>query len=157
MINLGLENKIQFPELFFNIFIKKESIGVALSRMLPIFMVTTLLFILLMLTHRLKQRSDASSARGMNVVIACAVFFLVTVLSHAILRNTLTDNGVIYLEYFYFITCILTFGVIINALLYNRGESEIYFIQYRENFILRVLYWPVCTLMILLVTLTFFY
>jgi hypothetical protein len=158
MTNFGLENNprgTKLPELNFNIFIKKEFIGAAFSRMQPIFFIIVILFVLLLLTPRLEDKSDANGFSVMNVVVACFAIFLVVTISHTGLRDTLMNEGATYLDYFYFIAYISIFAVIINAFLVK--HAGINFIQYQGNFIPRVLFWPVCTLILLLATLKFFY
>ncbi|WP_428269359.1 cache domain-containing protein, partial [Haliangium sp.] len=144
-----------FPELYFNIPIRKQILGPVISHLLPIGVVMMLLFTILMLSTRQKSRVELLGFNTMNVVTACAGFFLVVVFSHIDLRETLSAKGIVYLEYFYFVTYVAILLVAVNALLFSGTQSRI--IHHRDNLLPKLMFWPATMGMLLFLTLLTFY
>jgi hypothetical protein len=71
--------------------------------MLPLLVVTILLFAILFLGTR-EERDKGRLGFALDVIAACAGFFLVAILLHIALRRDLAARDIFYLEYFYFVT-----------------------------------------------------
>lgn len=147
--NFGLSNTIstkQYPELYFTVILKRAFIGIFISKIIPLAVVTLLLFAILPL----------SSEHGIEIIGACAGFIFIVILDQISLRGLIPANGIIYFEYFYFAIYLFILLVVINALLltYNRN---IPFIQYQNNFIPKLLYWPSLLGLLLITTALIFY
>lgn len=148
----GLTN---FPELYFNILIKTELTGPFVSHLLPLSVVFVLLFIILRLTPRENKELELFGFSTINVVTACAGFFLVVVFSHIGLRKELPAEGIIYLEYFYFASYASILFVAINAFLFSHTDN--YLIHYKDNLIPKLLFLPVSQFALLAATCYTFY
>lgn len=136
-----------FPELYFNILIKKQLTGPMISDFLPLFVVAILMFTILMLSTRRDQEMTVTGFSGMNVIAACGGFFLVVVFSHIGLRRNLAVKDFVYIEYFYFLSYVLILLVSVNSLMYSRLQHP--WALYRENLIARLAFWPLSSLAIL--------
>jgi hypothetical protein len=147
----GLTN---YPNLYFSIDIRKEITGPFVSNMLPLLVVTILLFAILFLGTR-DDRYKGRLGFALDVIAACAGFFLVAILLHIALRRDLAARDIFYLEYFYFITYAMILFVAVNYVLFTKTSIRV--IQYRDDFIAKVIFWPVSQLALLLFTLMVFY
>jgi len=148
----GLTN---FPELYFNIYIKHQIIGPIVSYMMPNGLVLVMVFSILLLTSRHEQKTGLFGFNTMNVITACAGFCIVVVFSHIDLRESLVANDLIYMEYFYFNTYLFILYVAFHSLIFVKMEHRI--VHYKDNLIPQILYWPVNQFNVLLFTLFNFY
>ena len=147
----GLTN---YPNLYFGFDIRKEITGPFVSNMLPLLVVTILLFAILFLGTR-DERQRGRLGFALDVIAACAGFFLVAILLHIALRRDLAARDIFYLEYFYFVTYAMILFVTVNYVLFTKTSVRL--IHYRDDFIAKVVFWPVSQLALLLFTLMAFY
>jgi hypothetical protein len=147
----GLRN---FPNLYFGVDIRKEITGPFVSNMLPLMVVTILLFTILFLgTQDAKKTGQLGIA--LDVIAACAGFFLVAILLHIAIRRDLAAREIFYLEYFYFVTYSMILYVAVNYVLLSK--TAFHFIHRNDNFIAKVAFWPISQFALLWFTLTKFY
>ena len=147
----GLTN---YPNLYFGFDIRKEITGPFVSNMLPLLVVTILLFAILFLGTR-DERQRGRLGFALDVIAACAGFFLVAILLHIALRRDLSARDIFYLEYFYFVTYAMILFVTVNYVLFTKTSVRL--IHYRDDFLAKVVFWPVSQLALLLFTLMVFY
>lgn len=147
----GLTN---FPNLFFSFDIRKEITGPFVANMLPLLVVSILLFAILFLGTR-DDRYKGRLGFALDVIAACAGFFLVAILLHIALRRDLAARDIFYLEYFYFVTYAMILYVTVNYVLFTKTTLRL--VHYRDNFIAKVVYWPASQLALLVFTLMAFY
>jgi hypothetical protein len=147
----GLRN---FPNLYFGIAIRKEITGPFVSNMLPLLVVTILLFTILFLGTRDASKKGQLGI-ALDVIAACAGFFLVAILLHIAVRRDLAAREIFYLEYFYFVTYSMILYVAVNYVLLTK--TSIGFIHKNDNFIAKVAFWPISQFALLWFTLTKFY
>ncbi len=147
--NLGVEETgslKNYPELYFTIIYKRGLIGILIARIIPLSVVAILLFITMLLSRQ----------GGMEVVGACAGLIFVLIVDQIGLRGQIAANGIIYLEYFYFVLYLLILLVAVNAILLN-GDRKLSLIEYKNNLLPKVLYWPSLLTMLLIITAVVFY
>ena len=147
--NFGLTNSISTkssPELYFTVILKRAFIGIFISRIIPLAVVSLLLFAILPLSRE----------RGMEIVGACAGFIFIVILDQISLRGLIPAKGIIYYEYFYFVIYLFILVVVINALLLN-NDKNIALVQYKNNLIPKLLYWPTLLGILLITTALIFY
>jgi len=147
----GLTN---YPNLYFGFDIRKEITGPFVANMLPLLVVSILLFAILFLGVR-EERHKGRLGFALDVIAACAGFFLVAILLHIALRRDLAARDIFYLEYFYFVTYAMILYVAVNYVLFTKTAMRL--VHYRDNFIAKVIFWPVSQFALLLFTLLAFY
>ena len=147
----GLTN---YPNLYFGFDIRKEITGPFVANMLPLLVVSILLFAILFLGAQ-EDRHKSRLGFALDVIAACAGFFLVAILLHIALRRDLAARDIFYLEYFYFVTYAMILYVAVNYVLLTK--TTIRLVHYRDNFIAKVIFWPVSQFALLLFTLMAFY
>jgi len=99
-----------------------------------------------------KQKRALYGFSSSTVLAYCAALFFVLIVSHISLREKLAATGIIYLEYFYFILYFAILTVSINSILLA-SNTKYKFICYKDNLIIKLLYWPVILVLLLGITL----
>lgn len=164
----GYAGLTDFPELFFTIEVSKQIVGAIISHALPLIVVITLLFALLLMASFVKP----GKLEVIEAIAACSGFFLVIVFSHIGMRESFAIKDTIYLEYFYYATYVLILFTVANYVIVataqtnqkrasGAGDTEasllVRLIRYRDNLIAKVLYWPISQFALLVLTLLAFY
>lgn len=144
------------PELYFNIGIKRDFMSPFISNIIPLGVVAFLLFAVLTISTKDKKKNALYGFNSSSVLGFCAALFFVLIISHISLRDKLAIDNVIYLEYFYFIFYFAILAVSINSVLLA-SCIKCTFVQYGDNLIVKLLYWPVISGLILGITLYVFY
>ena len=103
-----------------------------------------------------KTDTTISGYNTFGVINSCAAFFFVIVISHIDLRNTLEIEMVTYLEYLYFIVYIYVLMVTVNALFFSSTKDYL-FVDYKNNYLPKILFWPVFMFCCIVVTIVLFY
>jgi hypothetical protein len=157
-----------FPELFFTIEISKQIFGAIISHALPLVVVGLLLFALLLLSSNV----EVGKLEVVEAIAACAGFFLVIVFSHLGIRESFSVQDIMYLEYYYYVTYVLILFTVANYVIIasqkqkerNSSTKEmsrisplIKTIRYHDNLFVKILYWPLSQLAVLILTLLEFY
>jgi hypothetical protein len=157
--NFGFErgiSKEDFPSLYFNMVVKRVFVDAFISNLTPLIIISILLFTLIMIAsrdERLVGFMQAGSGRILNI---CAAMFFVIAFSHIDIRRKIGAEEIFYLECFYFLTYVNILWVSVNSVLFAMGR-EVRLIQFRNNLLAKILYWPVLLGAVFAVTLVFFY
>jgi len=157
--NFGLERpltKENFPSFCFNIEIKRIFADAFISNLTALIIVAILLFTLLMITskdERLVGFMQAGSGRILNI---CAAMFFVIAFSHIDIRQKIAAGQVFYLEYFYFLIYLAILLISINSVIYSMG-IKIHLIQYKENLVFKLFFWPFLLGLLFTITVFTFY
>jgi len=134
------------PDLYYNVIISRYILSPIIAHAITIFVVAALVFAVLVVY----------AETSFNVLSYAAALFFVVAVSHVGLRSELQASGVVYLEYFYIVLYVVFLLASVNAIVFY-SETNIEFIQYRNNLIPKLLYWPILLGMGLLITLVIFY
>jgi hypothetical protein len=156
--NFGIKNdKFDgYPELYFNIGTKRNFMSSFMSDSIPIIVVSLLLFAVLMISTKNETKISGYGFSSSTVLTYCAALFFVLIVSHVSLRQKLATDGIIYLEYFYFVLYLAILAVSINSILLA-PETGHKIIHYKDNLFIKLLYWPFISGLILGITLFVFY
>ncbi len=146
----------KFPELYFNFVLKRSFLGPFTDYILFGLAASLLLFGILTLTtsnENLKTRFGLSTA---GVVTAVSGLFFAIILKHNQLRTTLGTPATAYLEALPYILYLLLILVGLNAILLS-SPFNVRFIEYRQNLMPKLLFWPILFALLLLVTIDVFF
>lgn len=144
--NFGIENFIgqsSFPEIYFNVIMGPNILNVFISHFLPIAIALFLMFAIF------------KTATGHYVVRPYATLFLALIFLQISLRRNLGANEVVYIEYYYFLVYFIMAGVSLNAILLQNSKLRI--VQYKNNLIPKLFFWPFTGLSILILNIIVFY
>ncbi len=153
----GLENYTHndLSELYFNIGIKMNFMGPFISELTPLVVVSFLIFAVLLISTKKQEKMNLYGFSSSAVLAYCASLLFVLIVSHISLRGKINVNGISYLEYFYFVMYFVILIVSVNSIIFA-SDSRFVLIKYKDNLIVKVLYWPMITGSFLLITLGIF-
>lgn len=156
--NFGLEDYSHenVPELYFNVGVKRNFITPFISYMSPLIVVALLVFADLLLISKKEEDVSYSGFSSSGVLGYCAALLFVLIIAHVSLRENLAADGIIYLEYFYFAMYLAILAVSADSILFA-SKIKIKIIDYEDNLIVKVLYWPALMILLLILTLYAFY
>jgi hypothetical protein len=144
-MNLGINSftgQEDDPEMVYTFTLKRNFINPFIATFLPILVVVCLLFAVLVTTCRTRERAAATGYNVMNVLRTITSLFFPVVISQINLRNHILVEGLLYVEYYYFIIYLLILLVAGDALALAFWDSPL--LQRDENRIAKLLFWP-CT------------
>lgn len=139
------------PELYFNIDVRRSFLNPFVSHLFPLTVVLLMLFALIVTMSKSKEHSEFLGFSVSSVVQSCTALFFVILIAHVQLREELSSNSIVYLEFFYFVSYIVLLMVTINSILFSANVA-MPLIQYRNNLIPKVLYWPFIVAVLFLCT-----
>lgn len=145
--SLGLDRspmQAGFPELHYNVVVKRKFGNAFIVHMVPLFVVSTLLFGALMTVTRKEDLASRHDFSTSTVIETASVLFFVVLLAHVQLRESIAGSEVIYMEYFYFLMYFLLLGVSVNTYFFvSDVMPSSRLIHYRDNLIPKAAFWPV--------------
>lgn len=157
--NFGIQDYVghdSFPELAFMALVTRKFMNPFIAYLLPFVVMAFMLFGTLILIYVLEAKAEKFDFSAAGVLAACTGLFFSVVLTHNGLRESIASNGILYLEYFYFILYAAIIVVIVDAFLVALN-SRSRLVQYRDNILPKVLYWPTMLTILLAITLRIFY
>ena len=89
------------------------------------------------------------------MAVSVLSLFFVVILAHTSLRETLAAQKLVYLEYYFFVMYAAFLGVSVNAIM-AALDVDHPLLRFGDNLIARLLYWPLLSLSLLVVTLIIF-
>jgi len=149
----GIGFRTNAPELHYNFVIKRNFANAFIVHMIPLIVVTMLLFGAVMTVTRregLAERHDFSTS---SVIGTCSVLFFVILLAHVQLREGFAGSPVIYMESFFFLMYFLLLVVSVNTYLFaSEAVPSLRLIHYRDNLIPKAAFWPFVLLCMVAIT-----
>ncbi|MFA6599490.1 MAG: cache domain-containing protein [Candidatus Omnitrophota bacterium] len=143
-------------ELVYNILIKRNFITPLVSKFFPIFIVLAMLFIVILSFSDDTERLKNFGLTGFAVVGLVVSFFFSTLLTQIDLRQQFNADGIIFIENFNFITYFILLLCAVLAYLFA-AKRRIGFIHYEHCLIPKLLYWPIFTGLMFVISLIYFY
>jgi hypothetical protein len=136
-------SKDSIPNLVFNVRMNRNILS-------PIIAYCIVIYIVVMQVYGLSILRIDNAYQVMSIA---AALFLVVAITHTGMRDTLVVTGVVYLEYFFILLYLTILATSINAFM-NAANVPVFFLTYRDNLMIKVLFWPtflgiglVCTLL----------
>lgn len=129
--NMDIHGINHFPELMFNISISRKFVDILICKIVPLMVILTLLFTLIFI----RKKED-----GFNNVIGCSGLFFVLVLDHINLRETVLSEGIMYIEFCYFISYVILLLVTVTSFEVDKKQS---FYAKTLDFVLRNYFWSI--------------
>jgi len=144
--NFGIADYIgedQFPELYYNIVIKRKFENAFIIHVLPLFLVTFLLFASLLTVSGNSERAEKHGFNTTAIIGVCSALFFVVLMAHIELRSQFDCSGVVYIEYFFFLMYVVLAMTAINTYLFSTESAQWFRVIYWEdNLLPKLLYWP---------------
>jgi len=145
-----------FPELEFNILLRRNFLDPFVSYVTPLLVVLLLLFAVQMTVSKQEGRSALLGFNAAAIVASCSALFFVVLVSHGAVRSSLGDQKIFYLEYWYLVTYIAILSSSVNAILFSLN-APLPLLHYRDNLAAKLLFWPATTMLLFAATMFVFY
>ena len=135
--------------LLFNVKIARNSLSPIVAYVLPIFIGSLMIFIVLMIPH------DRSPGLVFSTLSYGGTIYFVISIFHVGLRNAEGIDGLSYLESYYIIMHAMVMLVSLNGflLMMNKGPK---WIHTRDNAIPKMIYWPILGVSMFLISILYF-
>jgi hypothetical protein len=140
-ITNGEHNPKVFPELYFNIVLKRKFMNEFIIYLIPLLTVAALLFLMLLATTTEREKADRFDFNILGVIGINSALFFVVIISHIQLRREFLGSGLVYLEYFYLVMYLVILLVTLDAYLISVGWP-VRLLRYKDHLIPKLLYWP---------------
>lgn len=155
--NFGIQDYVGrkgFPELHYNFVIKRKFENAFIVHLLPLFLVSALLFAALLTVSGNRDLATRHGFSTSGVIGTSSALFFVVLLAHIQLREQFAGTSVVYMEYFYFLMYGMLLLLAVNTFLFSiRAAPWLNIVHYRDNLIPKVLFWPVLLACMVLITL----
>ena len=156
--NFGIEGyagQESFPELYFSVHITRDFLGPFVLHFLPQFVVAMMLFMILLMGSKDGDKAKWLGFASKDILRACSVLVIVLIFAHTALRRTLISASLVYLEYFYLVLYLSSLFVSFNSILFAIGKVRL--LQYEDNLLPKLLFWPIVAGVMFVITLVSFY
>lgn len=140
--------------LEFNILVKRILVNALIANILPILVISLMIFLLSFTLH--KEDGELIEGSALSVIQASGGFLFILLLAHTHLRSTFETPDITYLETFYFIMYFFVSLVSTAILLYVKTD-RFDFLEYKHNLIVKVGFWPTLLITIYIATIIMVY
>jgi hypothetical protein len=130
-----------FPELYFNIVLKRKFINEFIINLVPLLTVAALLFLILLSTTTEKEKAERFDFSILGVVGVNSALFFVVIIAHIQLRREFLGSGLVYLEYFYLVMYFMILMVTLDSYVISAGWP-VRWLRYKDHLVPKLLYWP---------------
>jgi hypothetical protein len=141
-------------ELFFNMRIKREFLNPFVSRIIPLVLVSILMFLIVLISTKSSDESEWLGFSASSTVAGLSALFFVVGINHSDLRQSLQSPTIMYFEYFYFVVYIMLLYVAVGSI---RIAKQSVVEGHEENLIASLVYWPALSGVLFVLTLGVFY
>ncbi|WP_441247810.1 hypothetical protein [Kitasatospora sp. McL0602] len=137
--------------LHFSTGITREFPSPLLDRLIPLIVITLLVFASLFVVTIDSDRRSLAGFSTWTVIGLCGAMMLVVAVQHSSLRSTTGSTGVVYAEYFYFILYLVIALVAFNVVEHT-STKRFRLLDWNGNMAARLRYWLVVTTLLLATT-----
>ena len=141
----------KMPELYFNIEISRNILNPFIAHLFPLAVVLLMLYGIVLTISKQESNLTITGFNVSAVIAACSALFFILLIMHVQLRDELAVNTIVYLEYFYLVSYITILMVTVNTVLFSY-DPPLRILAFKDNFIPKLIYWPVLLLWIFLIT-----
>ncbi|HEU5430869.1 MAG TPA: hypothetical protein VFU81_04350, partial [Thermomicrobiales bacterium] len=146
-----------YPELFFNVGLKRDFLEPFLDYVIFSLVVALLLFGILVLTKADEASKSRFGISTFGILGSSGTLLFAVILKHAQLRGAIGPDQIVYLETLPGLLYVGILLVALNAiLLVDPPERTLAFLRYRNNLAPALLFWPALLGVLLIVTLFLF-
>lgn len=139
-----VHNSESFPELHFNLVLKRKFLNAFVIHLVPLFTVAVLLFALLMTVTSQQSKRETFGFNFTGVISIVSALFFVVMLAHIQVRQQFSEDGIVYIEYFFLLLYFLMIAIICNTYFFSRGhETTVRWLIIEDHLIPKLIYWPI--------------
>lgn len=139
-----------YPFLSYIIQIQRNFVEPLIITLLPIIIILFIIFASLLVLSKVARPKDTIN----GILALLSSLFFANLLSYQTLQRAMMSPSITYFKAFYIMMYVIIFVAAINCLLYAYKPN--FFIHYDNNFVPRLLYWPMVMTIFFVITLIFF-
>ncbi len=144
----------KFPNLTYNVVLKRKFQNAFIINFVPLFVVAMLLFALVMMVTGDEKKTGKFGFSTAGTIGSSTSLFFVVMLSNIQLRSEFSSVGVVFMEYFYFLMYLMILLVALNTFMFSVGwSSKWILISYEDNLIPKIIFWPLIFGLMVVITL----
>lgn len=144
------------PELYYSVGLKRDFLGPLLDHGIPLGVVALLLFATLLLTTNDEHWRTRLGSGAYRLIEYAAVLMFAVILEHNQIRSSIATQQLAYVEYIPLVLYIAILVVSLNAIVFD-SSNRVGWIEYQDNLLPKLLYWPLLLGALLTITLATFY
>lgn len=127
------------PELYFNIELSRNILNPFIAHLFPLAVVLLMLYALVLTISRKESSLKFFGFDVSNVIASSSALFFVLLIMHVQLRDELSTNSIVYMEYFYLISYITILMITINSILFS-WDPPVRLVGFKDNLIPKLIY-----------------
>ncbi|GLX78835.1 hypothetical protein tinsulaeT_21750 [Thalassotalea insulae] len=136
-------NEQNYPELSFNLVLKRKFLNAFVIHLVPLLTVAVLLFASLMSVTAEQVKRETFGFNFTAIISIVSALFFVVMLSHIQLRKQFAEDGIVYIEYFFLLMYFIMISIICNTYFFSRGkEYSSGWLHAQDHLIPKLIYWP---------------
>lgn len=148
--------RVNHTELFYNIILRRSFLGAFISIFLPIFVTLVMVFILLLTCSIDEERSKKLGFSAGAILASTAALFFVVIVAQIDLRDKVAADGLIYMDFYYFVTYLGFMIANIDSILIC-WPDKFKWVAWEDNIIVKSMFWPIVTTIIFISTLYYYF
>jgi hypothetical protein len=145
------------PELGFEVRMSRDFTNAFVSNLLPLMIVSLLLFGVLMTVTLDRQRAECHGFTTSAAYATNAALLFVALLGHLQIRQDVTTPQILYLEYFYFIAYLMILAVSVVVFVAASPGRHRPLFTVHDALLPKLLYWPLSFALFFAITVWVFY
>ena len=146
----------ELTELYFNIEVGRKFLSPFIADMVPIMVITALLFLVLMTMTKNEEHMSELGFDASTMLGYCSGLFFVLTVAHVYLRESLNIDSIAYIEYFYFMMYFMILSISASAILFSSRFQQ-RFMTHEDGVVVKILFWPTIFVITLVFTFISFY
>ncbi|MFC7305171.1 hypothetical protein ACFQVC_13180 [Streptomyces monticola] len=135
-------NFITVPELYFNIGVARSYAGPLTGKLLQSFFISAIMFLALFVYTKDDKRNPRFGFSTWTAISFAVSLLLVVVVDQTQIREIAGDTSLTYLEFFAIAQYVVIMGIFANAIIIG-SEAKVPALEWRDNLLPTLLYWPV--------------
>lgn len=143
--------------LRFNIIAQRQFRDPFVSIFLPLIGISFILYSLLIITTKDPEKLTRFGYNKINSYLGpVSGLLFALILIQIRMRDNIGASTIVYVEYFYFVMYLAIISVLFNDLLYN-SKIKTPWLEYQNNLLPKLVFWPLLLFVILIITIVFIY
>jgi hypothetical protein len=157
--DLGVKNGESyetFPELYYHVIARRNILNPFVSKIFPIVIMLSMLFVVILKFSNSEEEKKTFGISGLGVLGTVISFFFSTMVSQSALRTEMNVEKVTFLENFHLITYFMLFYMAVTTFFFI-GSRKPTILEYEDCLLSKLLFWPLVTSLILLITIIYYF
>ena len=136
--------------------VRRAVLDAVVAYLIPLLILLLMSFGVQFIVTQEREKMEMNGISTTGLITYYASLFFIGILAHLDVRRTLNASGVVYIEYFYFILYLILLLQTINSIIFVATDA-IPFLEYKDNLIPKVIFFPITLGLMFLITAYLFF